>query len=97
MPLSLVPFLKDNMYRNLKLSIQGLLTTIPKQDKNMVRSSDSRCWIFSNNTMVRYLRLITQQPWTHDDYPDSWALAEWAYAKWSEKQSINSQRYGISR
>ena len=78
---------KDNMYRNLKLSIQESLTLLPKIDKK-------------NGERFRLQMLDLQQeykgqllsvhhpdaPDAHDDYPDSWALAEWAYARWSQNK-----------
>lgn len=78
---------KDNMYRNLKLSIQESLTLLPKIDKK-------------NGERFRLQMLDLQQeykgqllsvhhpdaPDAHDDYPDSWALAEWAYARWNENK-----------
>lgn len=78
---------KDNMYKNLKVSIRELLTTLPKLD---TREGER----FKQQT------LDLQQEWkgqllsvqhpddanAHDDYPDSWALAEWAYAKFNESR-----------
>lgn len=78
---------KDLIYKNLKVSIQQLLTTLPKQDKK-------------HGERFRQQMLDLQQEWkgqllsvhhpdapnAHDDYPDSWALAEWAYAKWNESK-----------
>lgn len=90
---------KDNMYRNLKITIKELLTTLPIQDKK-------------NGEKFRQQMLDLQQEYkgqllsvhhpdsndAHDDYPDSWALAEWAYAKWSEtKVEITSVSVGADR
>ena len=90
---------KDNMYRNLKITIKELLTTLPIQDKK-------------NGERFRQQMLDLQQEYkgqllsvhhpdsndAHDDYPDSWALAEWAYAKWSEtKVEITSVSVGADR
>jgi len=83
---------KDNMYRNLKLSIKGLLTTLPKQDKK--HGEKFRQQMLDLQQEFKGQLLSVHHPdanEAHDDYPDSWALAEWAYAKWSEnKVSIAS-------
>lgn len=83
---------KDNMYRNLKLSIKGLLTTLPKQDKK--HGEKFRQQMLDLQQEFKGQLLSVHHPdanEAHDDYPDSWALAEWAYAKWSEtKVSISS-------
>lgn len=76
---------KDQLYKNLKVSIKELLTTLPKLDKK-------------SGEKLRQQMLDLQQEWkgqllsvhhpdspdAHDDYPDSWALAEWAYARYNE-------------
>lgn len=76
---------KSNMFTNLKVSIKELLTTLP---------------ILSTREAERFKQqmLDLQQEWKgqnlsvkhpdneHDDYCDSWALAEWAYAKWNESR-----------
>lgn len=83
---------KDNMYRNLKLSIQGLLTTLPKQDKKHGEKFRQQMLDLQQQYNGQILKVNhPDSPDAHDDYPDSWALAEWAYAKWSEnKVSIAS-------
>lgn len=76
---------KDNMYRNLKLSIKGLLTTLPKQDKK--HGEKFRQQMLDLQQEFKGQLLSVHHPDANDardDYPDSWALAEWAYAKWSE-------------
>lgn len=78
---------KDQIYKNLKVSIEQFLTTLPKPDKK-------------HGERFRLQMLDLQQEWkgqllsvhhpdapdAHDDYPDSWALAEWAYARWIENR-----------
>jgi hypothetical protein len=83
---------KDNMYRNLKLTIQGLLTTLPKQDKKHGEKFRQQMLDLQQQYNGQILKVNhPDSPDAHDDYPDSWALAEWAYAKWSEnKVSIAS-------
>lgn len=86
-PIKFTAVSKDNMYRNLKMTIKESLTYLPKIDKK-------------NGERFRLQMLDLQQeykgqllsvhhpdaPDAHDDYPDSWALAEWAYARWSENK-----------
>jgi len=83
---------KDNMYRNLKLSIKGLLTTLPKQDKKHGEKFRQQMLDLQQQYNGQLLKVNhPDSPDAHDDYPDSWALAEWAYARWSEnKVSIAS-------
>lgn len=79
---------KDNMYRNLKLSIKGLLTTLPKPDKK--HGEKFRQQMLDLQQEFKGQLLSVKHPDSadaHDDYPDSWALAEWAYAKWSENKT----------
>ena len=42
-----------------------------------------------NAKCFREIQLLSvhhpDDPNAHDDYPDSWALAEWAYARWNEE------------
>lgn len=78
---------KDNMYRNLKLSIKGLLTTLPKQDKKHGEKFRQQMLDLQQVYNGQLLKVNhPDSPDAHDDYPDSWALAEWAYAKWSENK-----------
>jgi len=78
---------KDNMYRNLKLSIKGLLTTLPKQDKKHGEKFRQQMLDLQQEFNGQLLRVKhPDSADAHDDYPDSWALAEWAYAKWKENQ-----------
>jgi hypothetical protein len=76
---------KSNMFVNLKVSIRELLTDLPKLDTR-------------EGERFKQQMLDLQQEWkgqnlsvhhpkdAHDDYPDSWALAEWAYARWNESR-----------
>lgn len=76
---------KDVMYKNLKVVIAELLTTLPELGTK-------------EGVKFKQQMLDLQQQWkgsllsvahpdddnAHDDYPDSWALAEHAYALWTE-------------
>lgn len=78
---------KSNMYKNLKVVISELLTDLPKLDTR-------------EGERFRQQMLDLQQEWkgenlsvhhpddpnAHDDYADSWALAEHAYAKYNENR-----------
>ncbi len=76
---------KDMMYKNLKVSIKELLTDLPKAD---TREADRfRQQMLDLQQEYKGQLLSVHHPDTgefHDDYPDSWALAEWAYAKYNE-------------
>lgn len=78
---------KDNLYRNLKMSIQGLLTTLPKPDKKHGEKFRQQMLDLQQEFKGQLLSVKhPDSPDAHDDYPDSWALAEWAYAKWNENK-----------
>lgn len=76
---------KDMMYKNLKVSIRELLTTLPildtkRTDKFKMQMLDLQQEYKGQLLSVHH----PDDPNAHDDYPDSWALAEWAYARWNE-------------
>lgn len=76
---------KDNMYRNLKVTIKELLTTLPKPDKKHGEKFRQQMLDLQQEYKGQLLSVKhPDSPDAHDDYPDSWALAEWAYAKWKE-------------
>lgn len=78
---------KDLMYKNLKVSIKELLTTLPKPDKK--HGVRFRSEMLDLQQEYKGQLLSVHHPDAanaHDDYPDSWALAEWAYARWSENK-----------
>lgn len=87
---------KDMIYKNLKISIKELLTTLPKQDKKYSERFRSQVLDLQQEYKGQLLSVKhPDSPDAHDDYPDSWALAEWAYAKWNENQvSIDSIQVG---
>lgn len=75
---------KDLIYKNLKVSIKELLTTLPKLDKKGERF---RQQMLDLQQEYKGQLLSVHHPDdanAHDDYPDSWALSEWAYARWNE-------------
>lgn len=83
---------KDMMYKNLKVSIKQRLTRLPKIDKRYGQRLREQMLDLQQEYKGQLLSVShPDSPNAHDDYPDSWALAEWAYAKWNEnKTSIES-------
>lgn len=80
---------KDLIYKNLKVTIKELLTTLPKQDK---KGEKFRQQMLDLQQEYKGQLLSVHHPddaSAHDDYPDSWALAEWAYAKWNEDNNAS--------
>jgi hypothetical protein len=76
---------KDLIYKNLKVSIKELLTTLPKLD--MKQGVRFRQEMLDLQQEYKGQLLSVHHPDdanAHDDYADSWALAEWAYAKHNE-------------
>lgn len=78
---------KDNMYRNLKLTITELLTTLPNLDTKHGRKFKEQMLDLQQEYKGQLLSVKhPDDPNARDDYPDSWALAEWAYARYNENQ-----------
>lgn len=80
---------KDLMYKNLKVSIKELLTSLPNRDK---KGEKFRQQMLDLQQEYKGQLLSVHHPddaAAHDDYPDSWALAEWAYAKWNENNNVS--------
>lgn len=75
---------KDLMYKNLKVSIKELLTLLPKPDKKGEKFRQQMLDLQQEYKGQLLSVHHPDDPNAHDDYPDSWALAEWAYAKWNE-------------
>lgn len=76
---------KDMIYKNLKVSIKEFLTTLPKLDKKHGERLRQQMLDLQQEYKGQLLSVHhPDSPDGHDDYPDSWALAEWAYAKYNE-------------
>lgn len=76
---------KDMMYKNLKVSIKELLTTLPNLDTKVGVKFRQQMLDLQQEYKGQLLSVHhPDDPQAHDDYPDSWALAEWAYARWNE-------------
>jgi hypothetical protein len=76
---------KDMMYKNLKVSIRELLTDLPKADTREAERFKQQMLDLQQEYKGQLLSVHhPNDDNAHDDYPDSWALAEWAYAKYNE-------------
>lgn len=81
---------KDQLYKNLKVTIKELLTTLP--DLRIKSGGDFRQEMLDLQQEYKGQFLSVSHPDdanAHDDYPDSWALAEWAFAKYMENNQIS--------
>lgn len=81
---------KDMMYKNLKVSIKELLTTLPNLGTK--QGEKFRQQMLDLQQQYKGQLLSVHHPDdanAHDDYPDSWALAEWAFARWNEENGIS--------
>ena len=78
---------KSDLYKNLKVSIAELLTDLPKLDTREAERFKQQCLDLQQEWKGQNLSVHhPDDPNAHDDYPDSWALAEWAYAKYNESR-----------
>lgn len=76
---------KDIIYKNLKVSIRELLTRLPRLDTK--EGERFKLQMLDLQQEYKGQLLSVHHPdvsEAHDDYPDSWALAEHAYAKHNE-------------
>ena len=82
---------KDLMYKNLKVSIKEQLTTLPKLTTKQGEKFKQQMLDLQQEYKGQLLSVHhPDDPNAHDDYSDSWALAEWAYAKWNEDNNLSS-------
>lgn len=78
---------KDIIYKNLKVSIKELLTDLPKLDTRRGVRFKQQMLDLEQEWKGQLLSVHhPNDPNAHDDYPDSWALAEYAFAKWEENR-----------
>jgi len=76
---------KDMIYKNLKVTIKELLTTLPILDTKEAEKFRMQLLDLQQQYKGQLLSVAhPDDPNAHDDYPDSWALAEYAYSKWNE-------------
>lgn len=74
---------KDLMFKNLKVAIQQQLTSLPKLDTKL--GMRFREQMLDLQQEYKGQLLSVHHPdiaAAHDDFPDSIALAEWAFARW---------------
>lgn len=77
---------KDLLYRNLKATIKQRLTTLPISSIKEADRFKTQLLNLQQEYKGQFLSVQhPDDPNAHDDYPDSWALAEWAYARWNEE------------
>lgn len=78
---------KDNIYRNLKTSIKELLTTLPNLDTKKGEKFKQQMLDLQQEYKGQLLSVHHPDATdAHDDFPDAWALAEWAYARHNENK-----------
>lgn len=83
------PISKDQMYKNLKVSIQELLTRLPNLSKKQGERFRQQMLDLQQEHKGQLLSVHHPDDQNaHDDYPDSWALAEWAYARYNEDNNV---------
>jgi hypothetical protein len=81
---------KDMMYKNLKVSIRELLTDLPQTGTREADRFKQQMLDLQQEYKGQLLSVHhPDDPNAHDDYSDSWALAEWAYARWNEDSSVS--------
>lgn len=72
---------KDNIYKNLKVTIKELLTTLPELGTKQGEKFRQQMLDLQQEYVGQLLRVKhPDDENAHDDYPDSWALAEWAFS-----------------
>lgn len=81
---------KDLMYKNLRVSIKELLTTLPNLSTKQGEKFKQQMLDLQQEYKGQLLSVHhPDDANAHDDYCDSWALAEWAYARWNEDNSAS--------
>jgi len=78
---------KDMIYKNLKVSIDQLLTDLPLLDTREGGRFLQQMLDLQQEWKGQLLSVQhPDDPNAHDDYPDSWALAEYAFAMWNQSR-----------
>jgi hypothetical protein len=81
---------KDLIYKNLKVSIKELLTTLPNLSIKLGEKFKQQMLDLQQEYKGQLLSVHhPDDNNAHDDFPDSWALAEWAYARWNEENNAS--------
>lgn len=82
---------KDMIYKNLKVTIDELLTDLPLLDTREAGRFLQQMLDLQQEWKGQLLSVQhPDDPNAHDDYPDSWALAEHAYAVWNQNRATVS-------
>ena len=77
---------KDLLYRNLKATIKQSLTTLPKTGIKEMGRFTTQMLNLQQEYKGQFLSCKhPDSPDAKDDFCDSWALAEWAWARWNEE------------
>ena len=72
---------KSDMYKNLKVVVRELLTTLPKLNTKEGARFREQMLDLQQEYKGQFLTVThPDDDNAHDDYCDSWALAEWAFA-----------------
>lgn len=86
---------KDVMYKNLGVVVQNLLTHLPKTEtKEAERFKQQMLDLQKEHRGELLTAHHPNSPDAHDDYPDSWALAEYAYMMSERTQDVNIRFIG---
>lgn len=73
---------KDVLYKNLSVVLQELLTILPKNETKEAEKFKQQMLDLQKEYKGELLSCHhPNSPDAHDDYPDSWALAEYAYSQ----------------
>jgi hypothetical protein len=74
---------KDIMYKNLKVVIEQGLTRLPALNTKIGERFREQMLDLQKEYKGSFLSVHhPDDPSAHDDFADSWALAEWAFTKW---------------
>jgi hypothetical protein len=81
---------KDKLYKNLKVTIKEFLTTLPNLSTKQGEKFRQQMLDLQQKYNGQLLSVAhPDDPNAHDDYSDSWALAEWAYARHNEDNEVS--------
>lgn len=88
---------KDVIYKNLKVSIQEFLTTLPNLDTREGEHFKQQMLDLQQEYKGQLLSVHhPDSSEAHDDYPDSWALAEYAFARWNENNGVSAEFINVA-
>jgi hypothetical protein len=81
---------KDSMYKNLGVTVKNLLTELPKMETKEADEFREQMLDLQKEYKGELLSVHhPDSPDAHDDYPDSWALAEWAFSMYERTLDVN--------